>query len=61
MNNRKTAVIISIFIVVMFIIIGFMGISTHIPFIGRALSLIFAVMLIIFVILTVIISGRRKR
>lgn len=61
MNNRKIAVIISIFIVVMLIVIGFMGIASRIPFVGRALALIFAVILIIFVILTVIISGRRKR
>ena len=43
MNNKKIAVIISAFIAVLFIIIGIIAIAGHIPFFGKPLTLIFAI------------------
>ena len=61
MNNKKIAVIISAFIAVLFIIIGIIAIAGHIPFFGKPLTLIFAIILIIFILgFFIIIVKRRK-
>lgn len=61
MNNKKIAVILCVFIAMLFIIIGIMAIAGHIPFLGKPLALIFAVILILFILgFFVIIAKRRK-
>lgn len=61
MNNKKIAVIISAFIAVLFIIIGIIAIAGHIPFFGKPLTLIFAIILIIFILGFFIIIGKRRK
>ncbi len=61
MNNKKIAVIISAFIAVLFIIIGIIAIAGHIPFFGKPLTLIFAIILIIFIWGFFIIIGKRRK
>ncbi|MDE5963943.1 MAG: hypothetical protein K2G65_00910 [Eubacterium sp.] len=61
MNNKKIAVIISVFIAVLFIIIGIIAIAGHIPFLGKPLTLIFAIILIIFILGFFIIIGKRRK
>lgn len=61
MNNKKIAVIISVFIAVLFIIIGIIAIAGHIPFFGKPLTLIFAIILIIFILGFFIIIGKRRK
>ena len=60
MSNKKTALIVVLFIIGFLVIVGLMSISSHIPFIGKALALIFAVILIIFVIAVNVFAGKRK-
>lgn len=60
MSNKKIALIILLFVTGMLIIIGFIGISSHIPFVGRGLSLFFAVILIIFIITIFVLISRRR-
>lgn len=61
MSNKMIAIIVTTFIIVFFAIAAILGIAGHIPFLGKALSLIIAVILIIFVIgFFVIISVKRK-
>lgn len=61
MNNKRIAVIISVFIAVLFIIIGIIAIAGHIPFFGKPLTLIFAIILIIFILGFFIIIGKRRK
>ena len=61
MNNKKIAVIISAFIALLFIIIGIIAIAGHIPFFGKPLTLIFAIILIIFILGFFIIIGKRRK
>lgn len=61
MNGKKNALIVTAFILALFIIIGLIGISSHIPFFKGVLSLIFAIILILFVIVFFVIIIRRKR
>lgn len=61
MNNKKIAAIISAFIAVLFIIIGIIAIAGHIPFFGKPLTLIFAIILIIFILGFFIIIGKRRK
>ena len=61
MNNKKIAVIISAFIAVLFMIIGIIAIAGHIPFFGKPLTLIFAIILIIFILGFFIIIGKRRK
>lgn len=61
MNNKKIAVILSVFIAVLFIIIGIIAVAGHIPFLGKPLTLIFAIILIVFILgFFIIIAKRRK-
>ncbi len=60
MNNKKIAIIIVLFIVGFMAITALLGIAGHIPFLGKAISLILASALIIIVLLFFIISGKRK-
>lgn len=61
MNNKKIAVILSVFIAVLFIIIGIIAVAGHIPFLGKPLTLIFAIILIVFILgFFIIIEKRRK-
>lgn len=61
MNNKKIALTVTAFIIVFMLIVLIIGISGHIPFIGKGLMLIFAVTLIIFVLIFFIIIARRKK
>ncbi len=61
MNNKKIAVIISAFIAILFIIIGIIAIAGHIPFFRKPLTLIFAIILIIFILGFFIIIGKRRK
>ena len=61
MNNKKTAITVTVFIIVFLTITAVLGISGHIPFLGKALSLVFAVILIIFVIGFFIIIGKNRK
>ncbi len=61
MNNKRIAVIISVFIAVLFIIIGIIAVAGHIPFLGKPLTLIFAIILIIFILGFFIIIGKRRK
>lgn len=61
MNNKKIAVILSVFIAVLFIIIGIIAVAGDIPFLGKPLTLIFAIILIVFILgFFIIIEKRRK-
>ncbi|MCM1114556.1 MAG: hypothetical protein NC397_03580 [Clostridium sp.] len=61
MNNKKIAVIITIFIVTAFIIIGLLAAAEHIPLFGKPLAFIFAIVLVIFVLAFFILAAKRKR
>lgn len=61
MNNKKNAVILSVFIAVLFIIIGIIAVAGHIPFLGKPLTLIFAIILIVFILGFFIIIGKRRK
>lgn len=61
MNNKKIAVILSVFIAVLFIIIGIIAAAGHIPFLGKPLTLIFAIILIVFILGFFIIIGKRRK
>ncbi len=61
MDNKKIAVIISIFIVGFLAITAVMGLLSKLPFVGKAIALILAVILIIFVLSIFLISGRKKK
>ncbi len=61
MNNKKIAVILSVFIAVLFIIIGIIAVAGHIPFLGKPLTLIFAIILIVFILGFFIIIGKRRK
>lgn len=61
MNNKKIAVILSVFIAVLFIIIGIIAIAGHIPLLSKALTLILAIVLIVFILVFFIIIGKRRK
>lgn len=61
MNNKKAAIIVSVFIVSLFIIIGLIGIAQHIPFLGKPLVFIFAIILMIFIIAFFILLVKRRK
>lgn len=61
MNNKKIAVILSVFIAVLFIIIAIIAVAGHIPFLGKPLTLIFAIILIVFILGFFIIIGKRRK
>ena len=59
MENKKTAIIVSIFIVIFLLLAGLIGLAGKIPFLSKPLVFIFA---IIFVLgFFIIISKRRKK
>lgn len=60
MNNKKNAVIITLFIAAVFIIIAILGIAEHIPFIGKIFAFIIAISLTAFIVLFFVIIERRK-
>lgn len=61
MNGKRNAIIVAIFIFVLFILIGFIGISSHIPFLKNALMLLFALALAGFVLIFFIVIIRRRK
>ncbi|MGN0521032.1 MAG: hypothetical protein ACI4IQ_00195 [Eubacterium sp.] len=61
MNNKKTALIICLFVIGFSAIVLFIGVSSHIPIVGKALALIFSVILIIFVIAVFVLAGRKNK
>lgn len=59
--NKKAAVTVVAFILVFMFLAVIMGLSEHIPFIGKVIATIIALIIIAFVILLfAIISGKRK-
>ena len=61
MDNKKIAIIIVVFIAVFMVIVALLGIAGHIPFLGRALSVIIAVILIVFVVGFFAVLAKRKK
>ena len=63
MNNRKIAVIISVFALLITVGAIALSVAGHIPFLGKALSLIVAVLIMIFVIVffAVIVKGKNSK
>lgn len=61
MENKKTAIIVSIFIVIFLLLAGLIGLAGKIPFLSKPLVFIFAIILVLFVLgFFIIISKRRK-
>lgn len=60
MDNKKIAGLIVLLIAFIFIMAGLIGISGHLPFIGKALMLIFSVILIAGILAVFIFAGKRK-
>lgn len=60
MKNRKAAAVV-IFVAVFLFLTLLLGIIGAIPLVGRALSLVVAVILIIFVIVFFAVVGRKKK
>lgn len=62
MKNKKAAIITVIFIVIFMLLALFISIAGKIPIISKPLMLIFAVILVLFVLgFFIIISKRRKK
>lgn len=62
MNNKKIAVIASAFAVVLFILIGLMGIIGKIPLLGKPMAFIIAIIIVLFVLgFFIVIAKRRKQ
>lgn len=61
MNNKKIAFAAILFIAIFLISCLALAAAGHIPFIGRALSLIIAVIAIIFVLVFFIIISKKKK
>ena len=62
MENKKIAIIVSIFIVIFLILTGLIGLAGKIPFLSKPLVFIFAIILVLFVLgFFIIISKRRKK
>ena len=61
MNGKRNAILVAIFIFVLFILIGFIGISSHIPFLKNALMLFFSIVLVVFVLTFFIVIIRRRK
>ncbi|MDE6469530.1 MAG: hypothetical protein K2L19_00725 [Eubacterium sp.] len=59
MNNKKIALIIILFVAGFMVLAAILGIAGHIPFLGKALSLIIAAVLIIFVLLFFVAAKRK--
>lgn len=60
MNNKKIALIVTVFIITMFVIIGIIALAGHIPFLGKPLTFIFAIILVLFTVGFFVIIIRRK-
>lgn len=60
MNNKNIAIIIALFIAGFMVLAAILGIAGHIPFLGKALSLIIVAILILFVLLFFIFAAKRK-
>lgn len=50
MENKKTAIIVSIFIVIFLLLAGLIGLAGKIPFLSKPLVFIFAIILVLFVL-----------
>lgn len=62
MSNKKIAIIVTAFIIVVLFIAGIMGIAGHIPLLGKPIVFIFSIILVAFVLgFFVIIAKRRKK
>lgn len=64
MENKKIAIIVSIFIfiVIFLLLAGLIGLAGKIPFLSKPLVFIFAIILVLFVLgFFIIISKRRKK
>ena len=59
MDNKKIAGII-VLLIAFILMAGLIGISGHLPFIGKALMLIFSVILIAGILAVFIYAGKRK-
>lgn len=60
MKNKKAAWAVIIFIIVFMLIAALLALGEHIPFIGKGLALIFAVICAVFVIIFFIIISKKK-
>ena len=61
MDNKKIALIVSALIVFIFLMAGLIGIAAPLPFIGKAIALILALILAGGILLVFILAGKRKR
>ena len=62
MENKKIAIIVSIFIVIFLLLAGLIGLAGKIPFLSKPLVFIFAIILVLFVLgFFIVISKRRKK
>ncbi|MBR2133217.1 MAG: hypothetical protein IJ851_00730 [Eubacterium sp.] len=61
MDNRKIAAIIVIMVTFILITAALIGISGHIPFIGKVLTLIFALILLLGIVLIFAYATRRGK
>lgn len=61
MNNKKIAIIVSVFILVLFILIGFMGIMGKIPLLGKPIAFITSIIIILFVLGFITVIAKRRK
>lgn len=61
MSNKKVAIIVAVFIAVLFLIIGFIALAGHVPVFSRILTFLFSIILVIFVVGFFIIIAKRKK
>lgn len=61
LNNRKIVLIVMLFIALFMIGAVSLGIAEHIPFLGKALTLIIAAAIILFVLVFFVLVNRRKK
>lgn len=60
MDNKRIAAIVVVFIVGFMLIAAIMGIGAHIPFLGKGIAFIFAILLVLFVLVFFVIIGRKR-
>lgn len=62
MSNKKIALVVTAFIIIVLLIAGIMGIAGHIPLLGKPIVFIFSIILLAFVLgFFIIITKRRKK
>ncbi len=61
MSSKKAAAMLVVFIAALFLLIGVIAVSDHIPILGKPLVFVFAIILVIFVVGFFAVIARRKK